>query len=60
MTEDKEPRGPIFPGIIMLIAGTFLIITSLLKAEEMSGKLYLKITAGLMIMAYGVYRIKRR
>lgn len=59
--EDEKPlRGPIFPGIVMTIAGVFLAITAVIQANEYDGKVTLKIVAGLLLAAYGVFRILRR
>lgn len=58
---EKENKGPIFPGILMAIAGVFLIISVFMRLEgEMEGMHYIKIIAGVLMSAYGVYRIKNR
>ena len=58
---ERENRGPIFPGILMTVAGIFLVISVFVRLEgEMEGMHYIKITAGVLMSAYGVYRIKNR
>ena len=60
MSEEERPKAPILPGIVMLLAGVFLAVSAVIQAEEYSGKVYLKIGAGVIMAAYGLFRIVRR